>query len=855
MATKEWNGDSVPRAQVTTLTPSSVETGDAFTATINRKDVTVVATDNTVANVTALLAAAIDASTIPEFEEVAVVDLGTHVELTANTAGQPFTVTASTSNDAGGSVVAVETTKGVAPRDEVQELALIGSYSGGNVTLVIDLGSGDETTGTINHNGTAADVQTELEGLTSGAAGDFVVTGGPWPSLPIFVQFTGTYAATAVNPIRINGSALVGNADLEIAEVQKGRGLSNEVQEIDFRTATAGTFTLRLGTEETSALSFASTAAQIQTALEGLGEIGSGNVLVYGGDGSTANEQIWWVVFTGALAGVNITELVADITLVAGGGGTVLPAFANPITVLQAGGEAAADDFQLIDLGDATAGTFNLSNANGTTGEIAIVGDGTEAGSVANLIETALEGLSGFAVGDIIVRPDNANTDMQGVAFVQFRGLLSDTDVDGLGMSVAGLTGESGAGVTEVSKGAGSVNEKQSIKVFGTGGTFTLTISPDTTSVIAFGAAASVVKTRLEADLTSITAVTVTGTGTPEDPYIVEWTDPGSEDIVLLTYDASSLTGGDGISTEVVAAVTGVNEVQTITINAAVTSGTWTAAFRDVTTGNIDYNETSANVDGDLTGLSTIDAISVTGSAGGPYTVEFDSALLEELDVELIVVDGTNLVGGAGAEGLAVATTTASAGPNHVDDPDNYNPVGLPANADDLFIRHGAALLWALDALSAVTLNSLEAPLSGPIIGLKQLTDSGYVQYRPRHLEVGVNPGKLIIGNRDGDGSERVRINVGSVEMDAVVVDSGTSDEPGQPAVVLLGTHADNKLLQLEGEVGVALLPGETSTIKTIIQRGGQLELGTVSVTTIEHTEGELLAYNVTMTSGSLQIG
>ncbi len=94
MGTLRWRGDAPAIAQVDTLTPANVGIGDTFTATINGKSITVTATAATVANVTGLMTTAWNASAIPEFAEITATDSTTHVTLTADTAGKPFTVTA-----------------------------------------------------------------------------------------------------------------------------------------------------------------------------------------------------------------------------------------------------------------------------------------------------------------------------------------------------------------------------------------------------------------------------------------------------------------------------------------------------------------------------------------------------------------------------------------------------------------------------------------------------------------------------------------------------------------------------------------------------------------------------------------
>jgi len=95
MATVVFRGDAKEVAQVSTATPANVEVNDVFTLTINGKTVSFTATANTVANVTAGLNTAWNASTEPEFSEITAVDSTTCVTLTADTAGYPFTVTGS----------------------------------------------------------------------------------------------------------------------------------------------------------------------------------------------------------------------------------------------------------------------------------------------------------------------------------------------------------------------------------------------------------------------------------------------------------------------------------------------------------------------------------------------------------------------------------------------------------------------------------------------------------------------------------------------------------------------------------------------------------------------------------------
>ena len=80
------------------------------------------------------------------------------------------------------------------------------------------------------------------------------------------------------------------------------------------------------------------------------------------------------------------------------------------------------------------------------------------------------------------------------------------------------------------------------------GGTFTLTFDGQTTSALAYNATASQVEAALEA-LPNITNVTVTGSGTSSDPWVVTFVDPGDQDVKQLTADDSNLSGTTTITT------------------------------------------------------------------------------------------------------------------------------------------------------------------------------------------------------------------------------------------------------------------------------------------------------------------
>lgn len=112
MAEKMWVGGAAVVRQLNTITPGSVDIGDTFTVTINNKSVTFTATAATVANVTAGLTAALNASEEGEFAEVDWADTGTTITGTGPEDGTPFT---QTSSSVGGTLSTAVTTAASSP--------------------------------------------------------------------------------------------------------------------------------------------------------------------------------------------------------------------------------------------------------------------------------------------------------------------------------------------------------------------------------------------------------------------------------------------------------------------------------------------------------------------------------------------------------------------------------------------------------------------------------------------------------------------------------------------------------------------------------------------------------------------
>lgn len=709
-------GDSIPIAQVTKITPTNVVAGDSFTIACNGKSYTFVSVLGTASEVAAGLVALLQANAlgIVEFTEFIASTVlaaapssndGSYILLTAATPGVPFRVTTSTSVTAAGSVTVAESTPGKLPVNEVHEISLLGTYTGGNFTITYSFG----TTAAISYNATAAQVQSALAALAGVGAGNVLVTGGPGPNSPWFVTWQGTLAGTAVATGTINGTGLTGNGAVQIAETQAGHGLSSSLQHIDVTAEYAAAnnwnqvFKLSLNGQLTGNLLAQATPATIQTALQALPNIGAGNCLVYG-TGSTVGVEHWYVLFTGALANQDVALLqITDVN------GVALP---NTVaTMLQRGGQTTQDGFQLVDTsGQVGGGTFTLTYNGKTTGPISPIE--TAAGGVESAVQSALNALSTIS-GSMTCVVYGLGTNWQsptpilnGSLAVRFIGAQA-AGMKQLTINGAGLTGANLTPSTSVMlDGITQVNEIQSVTVFGTGGTFTLTLNSQTTAATAWNATAATLQANIIAAFTNtLTACTVTGAGTLASPYLVTITNPANTKIALMTGSGALLTGGGGTIVELTHGAAGVNEVQMVTLAAGVSGGTFTLSFGGLPTAAIAWNAAAATVQADLVALSTVNTVTVAGAAGGPWTVTWSGAQ-GAAPQPLLVANGANLTGLTGSQALPWSTQTFSAGPHHYDDPLNWTGAVVPNSNEAIeFDPSSSSCLYGLNQIATFAWN------------------------------------------------------------------------------------------------------------------------------------------------------
>ena len=228
---------------------------------------------------------------------------------------------------------------------------------------------------------------------------------------------------------------------------------------------------------------------------------------------------------------------------------------------------------------NATAGDFTLSDGTDTTDPIDF--DAT-AGVIATRLETDIA-----AFTDIQVTGMGTPSQPWYIEFID----PGAVDVDPLTVDDAGLTGGTST-LTEETAGSD-------------GGTFTLSDGTDTTNTMVYGVSAAVMETRLETDIASITAVTVTGTGISSDPWVIAWVTPSATNVNMLIVDDSSLEGTSFISESV--AGHGVTQVDAIA-----TTETQYHYWQSTTT---DYGEQEAETSPATGGVLVSDAFATNDVA------------------------------------------------------------------------------------------------------------------------------------------------------------------------------------------------------------------------------------------------
>ncbi len=302
-----------------------------------------------------------------------------------------------------------------------------------------------------------------------------------------------------------------------------------------------------------------------------------------------------------------------------------------------------------------------------------------------------------------------------------------------------------------------------------------------------------------------------------------------ADDVITLTIGAKTITLAAG-STDIA------------TIIASLTSA-WNALDASVYP---EFAEITASDDASTTFTLTGD------TAGVPFTCTI----------------ATDEAGGGGADAQTIDSTTSSAGndstacsgPNFWSVAANWSGGAVPVNSDDVILANSdVSILYGL-AQSAVTLTSLriDASYTGEV-GLAERNADGsaeYDEYRATYLAISATT--AYIGRGEGQGSQRLKLDTGSVQTLLLVSETSSGAEQDVPAMLWKGTHASNVVRATGGSLGIAFLGGEAATVATLAVSGqASVSCGTgVTHTTVNQTGGALLvqanATTITSVRGEL---
>jgi len=255
---------------------------------------------------------------------------------------------------------------------------------------------------------------------------------------------------------------------------------------------------------------------------------------------------------------------------------------------------------------------------------------------------------------------------------------------------------------------------------------------------------------------------------------------------------------------------------------------------------------------GGTTVADVCDAIVAAWSAAGPEFDEIAAAdkftcvelTAKTAGVPFEVSVSTTEADGSPADGqtFTASTITANQGPNCWDTASNWSGGAVPVTGDSVIIEDCAdAILYGLDQ-SSVTLASLEIRRSFTgYLGLPRRNSNGYAEYRPHYLKIGAT--QCRIGDGQGDGPYRVKLDFGSVQTNCEVLHTRSArPDSALPIVLLKGTSASNVLRVIGADVGLAYYGEDSANFSGgVTIDGGNLLAGpNVTLDSVELVDGLL---------------
>lgn len=179
----------------------------------------------------------------------------------------------------------------------------------------------------------------------------------------------------------------------------------------------------------------------------------------------------------------------------------------------------------------------------------------------------------------------------------------------------------------------------------------------------------------------------------------------------------------------------------------------------------------------------------------------------------------------AGTGTLSTSTTTAASGSNHFTGTANWSTGAVPVDSDTVVFENTSNdLLYAIDqnGVSPASITITQS-YTGKI-GLRNVNadDSTYpyVEYRDKFLKMcasgdGLNTA-VTIGQGDGSGSSRLKLDFNTGQVTVVVHNTGQPDETNIPSLLMKGTNTSNSYDIRKGNVGIGFFVGDSANIATL---------------------------------------
>ncbi|QEG38731.1 dockerin type I domain-containing protein [Roseimaritima ulvae] len=511
---------------------------------------------------------------------------------------------------------------------------------------------------------------------------------------------------------------LVSDADGNLQRIEylapssTGGLAQNEIQTVTLPAGATGTFTLTFDGQTTAPIAHNASTGDVESALEALSSISGVNV---GGVPGA-----WTVEFDGAgLANTDQLNMAAN--------GTGLTLIGGPVTVdpTLVGGSVNYNEIQQVALpAGTTGGQFALQLGAQITALLPANAD-------SSAVRAALAALPGVGSTDnVMVTSPNPSG---GPWDIEFTGTLSGSNQPQLTTVNSSLVGfAAGSSVATTTAGVLRVNEVQTVQVNAASGSYTHTFGGFTTSAIPVGASPLAIQNILAA-LPSIGPGNVSVTGAANN-YRIEYVGAlGGSNQPFIGTNTAGLPGGATITTSVIQlAVAGNDEVQTVTLDPAANGGSFSLTFNGETTSPISFDHSTTPATpppasavraalGALPSINGIQNLTVTGAAGGPYTVTFVNDLGLSDQPSMSIDD--SLI--ATPQNLVISTTRQGGTPVNdiqtISLPDNTSggtfslsvggvpiPANLPSNAT------AAQVELVLEASPSINNVTVTGPNGGP---------------------------------------------------------------------------------------------------------------------------------------------